>query len=105
MTKEQRSMRLAALILAPWLAAAVTVTANAAPVMPNVNDQATSHIVQVAGGCGRGFHRDWRGFCVRNYVRPYYGYRYYRPYYRYGYVRPYYRPYPYYGYYRPYRYW
>jgi hypothetical protein len=94
-------MRIAALTLAAGLAtAAAAVSANATPVLPNLNDQTASNIVQVADGCGRGFHRNWRGFCRPNY-RPY---SYYRPHYRsYSYARPY----AYYGggYYRPHRYW
>jgi hypothetical protein len=83
-------MRLAALTLAAGLATAAAVSANATPVLPNLNDQAASNIIQVAGGCGRGWHPNWRGVCVPNrYYRPY---AYHRPYYR-----PYYRPYAYYG--------
>jgi hypothetical protein len=98
-------MRLAALTLAAGLAtAAAAVSANAAPVLPNLNDQTASNIVQVADGCGRGFHRNYRGFCRPNHYAPY---SYYRPHYRsYSYYRPHYRPYAYYGggYYRP-HYW
>jgi hypothetical protein len=100
-------MRLAALTLVAGLAtAAAGVSANATPILPNLNDQSASNIIQVAQGCGRGFHRNWRGFCVRNY-RPYayrpYAYRpYYRPYYR-AYAYPYYGG-GYYRYHRP-RYW
>jgi hypothetical protein len=93
-------MRLAALTLAAGIAtAAGSVSANATPVLPNLNDQASSNIVLVRDGCGRGFHANWRGFCVPNY-RPYAYRPYYRPY-------TYYRPYAYYGggYYRPHRYW
>ena len=88
-------MRLAALTLVAALAtAAAAVSANATPALPNLNDQGSSNIIQVAQGCGRGFHRDWRGFCEPNY--------------RHHAYRPYYRPYPYYGggyHYQPYRYW
>jgi hypothetical protein len=97
-------MRLAALTLVAGLAtAAAAVSANATPVLPNLADQGASNIIQVAQGCGRGFHRNWRGFCVPHY-RPY---AYHRQYYRQHY-RPYYRPYAYYGggyYHRPHRYW
>ena len=90
-------MRLAALTLAAGLATAgPAVSANATPVLPNLADQGASNIIQVAQGCGRGWHRNWRGFCVPNYYRPY------------GYYRPYHRPYAYYGggyYPRHYRYW
>jgi len=95
-------MRLAALSLVAGLAtAAAAVSANAAPIVPNLNDQGTSNIIQVAQGCGGGFHRNYRGFCVPNY-RPH---AYYRPYYR---AYPYYSGYPYYGggyYHRPHHYW
>ena len=102
-------MRLAALTLAAGLFTAVaSVSANATPVLPNLNDQSASNIIQVAQGCGRAYHRNRRGYCVPNY-RPYV----YRPYRAYAYrpyvYRPYYRAYtyPYYGggyYHRP-RYW
>jgi hypothetical protein len=94
-------MRLAALTLVAGLATAVWgISANAAPVLPNLGDPSASNIIPVAQGCGRGWHRH-RGYCVRNH-RPY-AHRLYRPY------RPYYRAYayPYYGggyYHRP-RYW
>jgi hypothetical protein len=88
-------MRLAALTLIAGLAtAAAAVSANATPVVPNLNDQGASNIIPVAQACGRGFHRNWRGFCRPNY-RPYA-------------YRPYYRAYPYYGggyYAHPNRYW
>jgi hypothetical protein len=29
-------------------------------------DNATADIIQVAQGCGRGWHRNWRGRCVPN---------------------------------------
>ena len=87
-------MRLLVLTLAVGLATAATVSANGAPVRPNLEDQHGSNIVQVAGGCGPGFHRNYAGYCMRNY---YGAYR--RPYY--GYNRPYYRPY----YHQAYRHW
>ena len=94
-------MRLAALTLVAGLAtAAAGVSANATPVLPNLNDQGVSNIIQVRQGCGRGWHRNWRGFCVRN-LGPY-AYRPYRPYYR-AYAYPYYGG-GYYSY-RPHRYW
>lgn len=95
-------MRLAALTLAAGFAtAAAAVSANATPVLPNLADQTASNVIQVADGCGRGFHLNYRGFCVRNGHRPHV---YYRPYHR-PYV--YSRPYAYYGggYHRPHRSW
>ena len=47
-------MRLLVLTLAVGLATAATVSANGAPVRPNLEDQHGSNIVQVAGGCGPG---------------------------------------------------
>ena len=94
-------MRFASLILIAGLAfATASISANATPLPPNIGEEAASNIVQVAGGCGRGFHRNYRGFCVRNYYRPY-AYSYARPYY----YRPYYPAPRYYNYYGPYRYW
>lgn len=86
-------MRVTALaLLGAFGLAASVASANAAPVaaaMPAGPE--ASNIIQVAQGCGRGFHRNYRGFCVPNRV--------YRPhayYPRYHYPR-YYRPYGYYG--------
>jgi len=67
------------------ITAAASVSANATPVLPNLNYQSGANIVQVAQGCGGGFHRNGRGFCVPNY-RPYA----YAPAYR-AYNYPYYR--------------
>ena len=82
-------MRVTALALLGALGLAASVAAaNAAPVVPAMPAPGDRNIVQVAGGCGYGLHRNSRGFCVRN--RAYRSYarapRYYRPYYRsYGY--------------------
>src|SRR3954453_9724254 len=69
-------------------------SATAAPMVPApLSTTESSNLIQVAQGCGGGFHRNYRGYCVRNY-RPYTYYRHYyrsRPYYGY------YRAYPYYG--------
>ena len=53
-------------------------SANAAPLIPAPHTPEASNIVQVAERCGRGMHRNYRGFCIRNYGP--YGYRgyYYR---------------------------
>jgi hypothetical protein len=94
-------MRLAALGIAVALGTAAAVSANATPMVPNLNDETVSNIVQVSGGCGWGFHRGYRGFCVRNRAA-YYAPRYYAPrYYAPRYHVPYYGG----GYYRPHRYW
>jgi hypothetical protein len=67
-------------------------SANAVPFAPAPLSPDSSNIVQVAQGCGPGFHRTHRGYCVRNH-RPH---AYHRHYYR---SRPYghYHGYPYYG--------
>jgi hypothetical protein len=87
-------MRTKALALIGALGLTVgVVSAEAAPMAPRVVSPGSSNIVQVAQGCGGGFHRNYRGYCVRN-QRPY---AYHRHYYR---SRPhygYYRAYPYYG--------
>jgi hypothetical protein len=36
-------------------------------------DDVTTDIIQVAGGCGRGWHRDRWGRCVRNWGGPVWG--------------------------------
>jgi len=73
--------RFAALILAAGLVTGtVAVSANSAPVLPNLNQELLSNIIQAAGGCGPGYHRNYEGFCVPN--QTYYG----------GYARPYYPP-------------
>jgi hypothetical protein len=76
------------------------VSANAAPVVPNLDPQDASNIVQVAAGCGPGFHpvpghwSRWRGgwvppHCVPNWRGAYGGGYYGRGYYGGGY--PYWR--------------
>jgi hypothetical protein len=40
-----------------------------APLAGIAIDNATADIIQVAQGCGRGFHRNWRGRCVPNWRR------------------------------------
>lgn len=73
--------RFAALTLVAGLATgAVAVSANSAPTLPNFNQGPASSIIQVAGGCGPEFHRNYQGYCVPN--QAYYG----------GYTRPYYPP-------------
>ena len=75
-----------ALLSAFGLATAAIGGASAAPVTAAMPAPEVSNIVQVAQGCGRGFHRNYRGFCVPNRV--------YRPY---AYAPRYYRSYGYYG--------
>lgn len=74
-------MRLAkAIALAGVLAVAAAASASAAPVLPNPGAEQATNIVQVAGGCGRGFHPNGWGRCVPN------RYSYHRPYWS-GYYR------------------
>lgn len=86
------SMRISTLSLFGALGFAASVAAaGAAPIVPTPTaPQVSANIMQVAGGCGRGFHR-YRGYCVRN--RRHRPYAYYHRHYRYGH----YRPYRYYG--------
>jgi hypothetical protein len=68
----------------------VVQAASAAPIIPNPGFEQHGNVVQVAGGCGRGWHPNRWGRCAPNR----YGY--------YGYYRP--RPYwsrPYYGWHSP----
>ena len=58
----------------------MTNAGSAAPVVHSLGVEQDTAIVQVAGGCGRGWHPNRWGRCVPN---------------RYGYYRAY--PYPYYG--------
>jgi hypothetical protein len=69
--------------------AASAVSASAAPLAPAVPAPEVSNIIQVGQRCGRGFHRNHRGFCVPNRT-----YRTYRPR---AYAPRYYRSYGYYG--------
>ena len=77
-------MRITALALFGALGLAASIaSANAAPLAPATPE--ASNIVQVAGGCGSGFHRNTHGFCVRyRHHRPY-AYRSHRAYRSYGY--------------------
>jgi hypothetical protein len=61
-------MRMAALVLlgAVGVMAASVASANAAPIIPAIPAPEVSNIVPVAQGCGRGFHRNYRRFCVPN---------------------------------------
>jgi hypothetical protein len=44
--------------------------AGATPLSPPAGLTAAPDIIQVAGGCGRGFHRGPYGGCRRNYANP-----------------------------------
>ena len=71
-------MRVRAITFASALGfAAAAVSASAAPSIPG-QQTASLNIIQIAGGCGSGWHPNHSGRCVANY-------------------RPNWRPYPYYG--------
>ena len=75
-------MRLAkAIALAGALAVIAAGSASAAPMVPNRATEQAANIVQIAGGCGRGWHPNGWGRCVQNrygYYRPYWSSPYYR---------------------------
>jgi len=76
-------MRLAtAIILAGAFAVGAAATASAAPLAPRMATEHAANIIQVAGGCGRGWHPNRWGRCVPNrtygYDRPYWHGPYYR---------------------------
>jgi hypothetical protein len=78
-------MRVRAITFASALGfAAAAVSASATPYIPG-QQTASLNIIQIAGGCGSGWHPNHSGRCVPN------------RYHYYGYYRPYWRPYPYYG--------
>jgi hypothetical protein len=65
-------MRLTSLALLGALGLSMPiVSAHAAPVVPAPATPDASNIIQVAGGCGAGFHRDYRGYCVGDYHQSY----------------------------------
>lgn len=55
------------ILLAAGLIAASVTASQALPLstLPN-----TSNVIQVAGGCGAGWHRGPHGGCLRNYAHP-----------------------------------
>jgi hypothetical protein len=58
-------MRLAALALVGAIGFAFSgAPASAAPAVPNAAADQVSHIIEVAGGCGRGFYPNRWGRCV-----------------------------------------
>jgi hypothetical protein len=59
------------LIAAAFLFSTIAGTgvANALPLLPPVHVP-TPDIIQVAGGCGPGWHRGPYGGCLRNYANP-----------------------------------
>jgi hypothetical protein len=57
------------LIALSFLLATVTGTAQAMP-LAQVYPTANANIIQVAGGCGPGWHRGPYGGCLRNFADP-----------------------------------
>ena len=86
-------MRSGSIALAALGLTVVTNSGYAAPIIPTVGAEQDAAIVQVAGGCGRGWHPDWAGHCVPNRYRYYRPYPYWRPYYGDGH-EPWNRPSP-----------
>ena len=73
-------MRCAASALIGAIGLAISAgAASATPMAPQLGAQAEANIVQVAGGCGWGFHLNRWGHCVPN------RYSHYRPYRYWGY--------------------
>ena len=72
-------------ILAVAAGASLALTAVGAEAMPAgaIVVPATPDVTLVGAACGPGFHLNPRGFCVRNFARPYVAYP------AYGYYRPY----------------
>src|SRR5260370_15095251 len=85
-------MRIAALTLVGAIGLAVSaLSASAAPIAPAMTTPNASNIVQVAGGCGWGFHPNRWGRCTPNhygYYRPHHWRPYWRGYYRRRYCPP-----------------
>jgi hypothetical protein len=65
MPDQEEKMRITAVTLGAAIAFGIAATtASAAPTIhPGTSDQA-SNIIEVAGGCGWGSHRNRRGYCV-----------------------------------------
>jgi hypothetical protein len=57
------------LIATVFVLATVTATAQAMPLAP-ASSAANADIIQVAGGCGPGWHRGPYGGCLRNFADP-----------------------------------
>jgi hypothetical protein len=45
-------------------------SAQAMPLAPVVDTTPNANVIQVAGGCGAGFHRGPYGGCLANYANP-----------------------------------
>ena len=60
------------LVLAVVFTAAIALTAFSADAFPGIPQnpvQTPAEVIQVAGGCGPGWHRGPRGVCRRNWAR------------------------------------
>ena len=57
------------LMAAAFFLATIAGTAQAMPLAP-VDTAPDSNVIQVAGGCGQGWHRGPYGGCLRNYANP-----------------------------------
>ncbi len=57
------------IIAAAFLLGAMTAAAHAVPLSP-VATGPDRDVIQVAGGCGAGWHRGPYGGCLRNYANP-----------------------------------
>jgi hypothetical protein len=56
------------IIAAAVVFAGVTITAQAMPLAPV--EPANANVMQIAGGCGAGWHRGPYGGCLRNFAEP-----------------------------------
>jgi hypothetical protein len=61
--------RMKKILISAVLFAAMTAAANAMPLAP-VEPAAYTDVIQVAGGCGAGWHRGPYGGCLRNFADP-----------------------------------
>jgi hypothetical protein len=57
------------IVASALLFGAMTASAGAMPLAP-VTPTANTNVVQVAGGCGAGWHRGPYGGCLRNFADP-----------------------------------
>jgi hypothetical protein len=57
------------LLAAAFFLGTLAGTAQAMPLAP-VDTAPNANIIQVAGGCGEGWHRGPNGGCLRNYANP-----------------------------------
>ncbi|HTO64365.1 MAG TPA: hypothetical protein VMM15_24290 [Bradyrhizobium sp.] len=57
------------ILAASFLLAAMTAAASAMPLAP-IDTAAKADVIQVAGGCGAGWHRGPYGGCLRNFANP-----------------------------------